>query len=614
MNMKIQLGDGFLGNIIEKVRTKMIPFQLSVLKDEVPGAAPSHAIRNFEIAAGMKQGEFHGMVFQDSDVGKWLEAAAYSLMLKPDSELESEADRIIGIIAAAQGADGYLNTYFTLKEPDMRWKNLRECHEMYVAGHLLEGAVAYYEATGKDEFLNVMRRNIEHISEKFGQGKAEGYPGHPELELALYRLYGATGELRYAELADLFTRRRGQEPNYYLDEYEKIINSGGKPHWGGIDRAGLIYSQSHEPLRMQKRAVGHSVRALYLYAGAADEAIRTGEKELISALDTLWDNVVNKQMYVTGGLGSTKHGEAFAEDYELPNDTVYAETCASIAFVFWAKRMLKLHRRADIADEMERMIYNTILAGASLGHDKYYYVNPLEVIPGISGVSPDYNHALPQRPAWFGCACCPPNMARLLLSLYDYAYECSNDELCIHLYVDGTAQWDGVSVTHTGNYPWDGELSWRIKCDRKIKVALRVPAWSGDGGYRIHELEAGEHELSLSLDMRVRRVYVNPAVRANANCVALMRGALVYCFEGVDNPAPLCALRLPQSAVITAETEPDGILKGMTVLKMRGQRARASAELYAERPPEYETQELKAIPYFAWANRGLSEMRVWINE
>jgi hypothetical protein len=617
--MKTQTGSGFLGSIIEQVRAKMIPFQLAALKDEVAGAEPSRAIRNFEIAAGLKTGEFHGMVFQDSDVGKWIEAAAYSLMLKEDAELENEIDKIIDIIEKAQHADGYLNTYFTLKEPEMRWKNLRECHEMYVAGHLLEGAVAYFEATGKEKFLNVMRRNIEHIYERFGDGKIEGYPGHPELELALYRLFKVTGEQKYAELADLFTNRRGTEPNYYLDEYDKMIKAGEKVHWGDIDREGLIYSQSYEPLREQKRAVGHSVRALYLYAGAADEALRTGDKELISALNTLWDNVVNKQMYITGGLGATRHGEAFAEDYELPNDTAYAETCASIAFCFWAKRMLKLNRKSEIADEMERMIYNTILAGSNLTHDKYYYVNPLEVIPGISGKhNSDYCHALPERPPWFGCACCPPNIARFMLSLYDYAYDFTDDELCIHLYVDGTVEWDGVKVTSTGNYPWGGELCWRIHCDRKIKVYLRIPQWcrgaqcASEDGYQLHELEAGEHEIILSLDMNVRRVYCNPAVRANASCVALMRGPLVYCFEGVDNPAPLCALRLPESAEITTETEEDGALKGMTVLKMQGLKAKITDALYTQSAPEYENYELKAIPYFAWANRGLNEMRVWI--
>jgi hypothetical protein len=606
----------------------MVPFQLSALKDEAQNAAPSHAIENFEIAAGLKTGEFYGMVFQDSDIGKWIEAAAYSLMLQKDEELESEVDRIVDIIALAQQSDGYLNTYFILKEPDMRWKNLRECHEMYVAGHMIEGAVAYYQATGKDKFLNVMRKMADHIYEKFGPGKEEGYDGHQEIELALYRLYSVTGDAKYTELADLLLARRGTEPNYFLEEFEKIKRGGKKVHWGGIDRAGLAYSQSHEPVRKQKRAVGHSVRALYMYSGMTDEAAHTGDPELIKVLDILWDNVVNKQMYITGGLGSTHHGEAFAEDYELPNDTVYAETCASIAFIFWAKRMLKLRRKGEIADEMERALYNTVLAGSNLEQNKYFYVNPLEVIPGVSGHNPGLRHALPERPPWFGCACCPPNLARLLLSLYDYAYDLNGDELNIHLYIDGTVELDGVKITHTGNYPWDGELNWKITCERKIKVALRIPAWGRQGslmipgkeavvskdGYKIIELEPGENNITLSIDMALRRVYTNPVVRENIGCVALMRGPIVYCFEGVDNPEPLCALRLPKDAEISAETETGGILKDMTVLKMPGLKAVSSEALYSKNAPEYTPQELKAIPYFAWNNRGLNEMRVWISE
>jgi len=603
----------------------MVPFQLSTLKDEVPDAAPSHAIENFEIAAGLKSGEFYGMVFQDSDVGKWIEAAAYSLMLKKDGELEKEVDAIVDIIAQAQQPDGYLNTYFIIKEPDMKWRNLRECHEMYVAGHMLEGAVAYYLATGKDKFLNVMRRKADHIYDVFGPGKIEGYDGHQEIELALYRLYAVTGDKKYAELANLLLDRRGTEPNFFLAEFEKLQADGKKTHWGGIRKDGLPYSQSHEPVRRQKRAVGHAVRALYMYSGMADAAIHTGDAELVQAMNTLWENVVNRQMYVTGGLGATVYGEAFAADYDLPNDTVYAETCASIAFIFWAKRMVKLRRKGEIADEMERALYNTVLAGSNLEGNKYYYVNPLEVIPGISGKNPGYRHALPERPAWFGCACCPPNLARLLLSLYDYAYDLDGDELNIHLYIDGTAEWGGVNITHTSNYPWEGELNWKINCDGKIKVALRVPKWSKShslsavpydlrDGYAIFELEAGEHSVQLSLDMNLRRIYANAAVRENANRVALMRGPIAYCFEGIDNPEPLSALRLPRNAEIKVSAETGGILQNMRTLTMTGLKALSSEVLYSETAPELVPQELKAIPYFAWANRGLTEMRVWMNE
>ncbi|MDR2505197.1 MAG: glycoside hydrolase family 127 protein [Oscillospiraceae bacterium] len=615
--------NAFWSSILENVRAKMIPFQLAALKDEIPNAEPSHAIRNFEIAAGVAEGEYHGMVFQDSDVGKWIEAAAYSLTQKSDAKLESEIDYIISVMAKAQLADGYLNTYFILKEPDGRRTNLRECHEMYCAGHLIEGAVAYFDATGKREFLDVMTRFADHIYEEFGPGKKAGYPGHPELELALYKLYHATGEAKYARLADLFIDRRGTEPNYLVSENER---NKGRYHWGGLDS--LEYTQAHKPLREQDRAVGHAVRAMYLYAGAADSALSRNDAELSAALFRLWDNVTKKQMYVTGGFGATRHGEAFAEDYELPNDTVYAETCASVAFVFWARRMLKLKRSGKIADDMERALYNTVLAGSNLNMDRYFYVNPLEALPCISGESPDYKHVLPERPPWFGCACCPPNMARLLLSINDYAYTFADGKLDIHLYVDGTVTRGGTTVTHSGDYPWGGSLNWTIECDSDTDVSVRVPSWSKENtltvdgteanivvndGYAGFRLSKGAHTVNLSIEIKPRRVYANPKVRADSNCAALMTGPLVYCLEGADNPSPLCALRLADDTALHAEVIREGVLDGMTAIKADGKRLNPRDELYTEEPAESTAQTLTFIPYFAWGNRGRTEMRVWIN-
>lgn len=628
MNTQVIKGTGFWGSMLEKIRTQMIPFQLRALKDEVEGAAPSHAIENFEIAAGLKTGTFYGCVFQDSDVGKWIEAASYSLMLKPDKALESEIDRIIDIVGKAQQPDGYLNTYFTVKEPENRWKNLCECHEMYCAGHMIEGAVAYYEATGKDSFLNIMCRMADCIYSVFGPDGTAGYPGHPELELALYRLYGATGNEKYKQLANLFLDRRGTSPNYF--DIEKAARAG-KVYHEFLKEDEHEYAQAHKPLREQTEAVGHAVRALYLYSGAADEALAANDKSMISAMDALWDNVTKKQMYVTGGFGATAHGEAFNGNYELPNDTVYAETCASVAFVFWASRMLKLHLRSGIADEMERALYNTVLAGSNLACDKYFYVNPLEVIPGISGKKNDFKHVLPQRPSWFGCACCPPNMARLLLSLNRYAYTFADDTLQIHLYLDGTVSFPGVSVTHTGNYPWDGALHFDISCEKPLTVMLRVPRWSKstvlavDGkpvdvkaasvcGYVKLPLCAGKHTVDMTLDMSVRRIYANPAVREDTGCVALMRGPVVYCVESVEQEAPLCTLRLPKNAPVTVEAVKDGILSGVCVLKAEALRAQTQDALYTESPAAATPCTITAIPYYTWGNRGEHEMRVWLPE
>lgn len=628
MQSRITIGHQFWGTILEKVRTQMIPFQLRALKDEIPGAEPSHALENFKIAAGEKEGEFYGFVFQDSDVGKWIEAASYSLRLHKDEALEKEIDSIISLIGRAQQPDGYLNTYFTVKEPNMRWQNLRECHEMYSAGHLIEGAVSYYLATGKRQFLDIMIRMADHIYDKFGPGKCEGYPGHPELELALYRLADVTHQEKYKELANLLLDRRGTEPNYFREEMARL---GDKEHFRDLKAFGLSYCQAHKPLREQERAVGHSVRAFYLYAGAADAAAATQDPSLIAALDRLWENVVSKQMYVTGGFGATCHGESFAEDYELPNDLVYAETCASIAFIFWAKRMLRLHRRGRIADEMERALYNTVLSGANLAYDRYFYVNPLEVLPGISGTRTEYRHVLPERPPWFGCACCPPNMARLLLSLYDYAYDFDGHTLGIHLFVDGSVAYDSISVSHSSQYPWDGALQWSIQTEKEITLALRIPGWGQqnelvvDGkvmsiedtqkdGYCYVTLGAGQHTVSLTVKMQIRRNYAHAHVRADAGCVALQRGPIVYCLEEVDNGGALCALRLPRESIPEAIPCTGSALEGMMQLKTKGLRLQPGESLYDSMPPEAIPQDIVAVPYFAWGNRSLGEMRVWIHE
>ncbi len=621
-------GTGFWSSRLHLVKEQMLPLQLRNLKDEQEGAEPSHAVDNLRITAGQKEGVFHGFVFQDSDLAKWLEAAAYSLMIFPDAALEADMDEIIGLIAASQQKDGYFNTYFTLKEPELRWKNLRECHELYVAGHLMEAAVAHHAATGKKTLLDVVCRLADHIDEQFGEGKLRGYPGHPEIELALYRLYETTGEERYARLADFFIDERGQKPFYFEEEIKTLPHT----HWGGIGPDNDVYAQWHQPVREQRDAAGHSVRALYLYAGMADEALRTGDKALLKALDTLWQSAVNKRMYITGGFGATRHGERFMADYELPNDTAYAETCASVAFVFLAKRMLKLKREGAIADEMERALYNCALSGMQLDGSKFYYVNQLESVVGLSGQEVEYEHALPQRVKWFGCACCPPNLARLILSLDEYAYSVSQNTLNIHLYLDGTVTLPLATISHTGNYPWQGDLRWVVTPgeNAQFAVALRIPGWAKEYGLTVNsqpvnaELQDGYavidrawqpgDEIRLMFDMPVRRVYANAAVRADAGQVALMRGPLVYCFEGEDNGGMLHALSISRDAEITAAYCTEGALQGMITLALPGQRDVQTDALYSEKPPAKQEAMLTAIPYFAWANRSLTDMRVWMRE
>jgi len=373
-----KLSDGLFSRYANLLCDTVIPFQEAVLNDRIEGVAPSHAIDNFRNAAellrtGEKTGDFYGMVFQDSDVAKWLEAAAYSLVVRPDAELEARIDELCDLIAAAQEEDGYLNTFFTLKRPDKKFTNLLEAHELYCAGHMMEAAVGLYEATGNRKLLDVMQKNADRLYKQFITDGAEGYPGHPEVELALMRLWRASGNEKYRELAEHFINVRGVDSDFYMKEAQKR-------DWKVWDNnpTDKEYQQSHLPVREQPDAVGHSVRAVYLYTAMADIAAVTGEPALTEACMRLFDSITKRRMYITGGIGSMVYGEAFSKDYDLPNDTVYAETCASIGLIFFASKMLKLKRDGRFADAIERAIYNTVLAGIELDGTKFFYVNPLK--------------------------------------------------------------------------------------------------------------------------------------------------------------------------------------------------------------------------------------------
>lgn len=627
----MKINDSFWTPIQNLIMDVVLPFQADVLEDKIPTAEKSHAVQNFRIAAGEAEGEFYGMVFQDSDVAKWLEAAAYALGIRPDGALEQKADELIALIGRAQEPDGYLNTYFSVKEPSHKWQNLLECHELYCAGHMIEAAVAYYETTGKDTFLNIMRRTADLICNRFGEGKIRGIPGHQEIELALFRLYKATGEKKYLKTAKYFLDERGKEPSYFEEE----LASRDWNHWGTTSE-NREYAQNHAPVREQKQAVGHSVRAVYMYTAMAAVAAENGDSELLSACRTLWDNIVNKRMYITGGIGSTHHLESFTIDYDLPNDTVYAETCASVAMIFFARRMLEIKPVGNYADIMELELYNGVLSGMQLDGKRFFYVNPLEVVPGVSGELPGYKHVLPQRPQWYGCACCPPNVARLLTSLGQYAW--GENENCAynHLYIGGSVDLrlaGGVSIECATSYPWENTIRYKVHLKvskAEFTFAIRIPAWSkefsltvnGDlcqpeikNGYAYitREWNVGD-EIILTLCMKPRRIYANSQVRANAGCVALMRGPLVYCFEECDNGANLSALRLPRSSEIICDNKKFDLVGDVTVLKAEGVRVESCGELYSDIPPENKRAGLSAIPYFAWGNRKSGGMRVWILE
>ena len=627
---KIKINDGFWASKQELVREVVIPYQEKILNDGIPGAEKSHALENFRIAAGLKNGEFYGAVFQDSDVAKWLEGAAYSLAVHPDSELLSRTEAVVDLIEKAQQPDGYLDTYFTIKEPERRWQNLQECHELYCAGHMMEAAVAYYEATGKDRLLKVAERLADHIGSRFGQGKQEGIPGHQEIEIGLMRLYHVTGKEAYQELAQYFIDERGKNPDFFREEKEKR----GWTYFG-MDPGNTGYNQSFAPVREQKSAEGHSVRAVYMYTAMADLAAQTGDESLLRACETLWNNMTQRRMYLTGGIGSTAEWEGFTCDYDLPNDTAYAETCASIGLVFFAKKMLDIHPCNQYADVMERALYNGILSGMQLDGQKFFYVNPLEVNPDISGKLPGYRHVLPVRPGWYACACCPPNVVRLIMSLGRYAWSESEDTVYSHLFLGGSADLEQAYISVESRYPWEGSVAYTVtpkNGKETFTLAVRIPSFVRDvtvllcgkeidrGGleregylYLTRTWEAGD-TVTLTFGLPARRTYCNTRVRANIGRVALMRGPVVYCFEGTDNDGDLQELMLPVNAEIRERMETEGVLKGMVTLAMDGIRVKQRRELYSEERPKEERAVLKAIPYFAWGNRGMNQMRVWIPE
>lgn len=617
---------GFIGRYQKLVTETVIPWQEKILWDEAPDTEKSHAIANFINAGKALRGEdtgdgFYGMVFQDSDVAKWIESASYSLMNNPDPELEAELDKVIGYISDAQDKDGYLNTYFTIKDQDKRWTNLHEAHELYVAGHMIEAACAHFEATGKRTLLDVMLKNTACIYDHFVTKNNPGVPGHPEIELALMKLYRITGDKKTLELCAHFLNKRGQDPELFIREADNRTWSvwGSNPR----DEDDLEYRQCDKPLRELTQATGHAVRAVYLYAGMADYASETEDKELQGACGRLWKNIVERKMYVTGGIGSTVLGEAFTVDYDLPPDTAYAETCASVGLMFFASRMLENELKGEYADVMERAFYNTVLAGMQLDGKRFFYVNPLEVNPGISGVAVTHKHDLPVRPKWYQCACCPPNVARLIESFGKYAYGENESTSFCHMIASGKVEFrNGMTLECETDYPHGMNVKYTVKGNGKL--AVHIPGWSKDfsvavnggpvhpgldNGYIYIDI-SGSSVIEIKLDDKPHFVYASSRIPRAAGMVSLRRGPLVYCFEGVDNGS-VKTLRIdrnyaPVVSSYSAELQAD-------TLSVKAVRENDSEELYSDVPPAVTPCEATAVPYYTWGNRGETEMRVWMN-
>lgn len=633
LNLKdIEITDEFWKGRIDLAKDIIIPYQWDALNDQIPDAAPSHAIKNFEIAAGLSDGEFKGMVFQDSDVAKWLEAASYSLIYHPDKELEQTIDEVIELIGKAQQDDGYLNTYFTVKEPEKRWADISHGHELYCAGHMIEAAVAYYNATSKKSLIDIVCRYVDYIMTIIGpeQGKIQTYPGHPEIELALVRLYEVTQEQRYFELSRYFVEERGNQPSVFLEE--ETLGLGHQDKWFGLD-----YHQAHQPLNEQTTAEGHAVRAVYLYAGIADIVKYTQNKKWKIQLEKLWENVTQKRMYITGGIGSQGHGERFTLDYDLPNNVAYAETCASIGLVFWAQRMLQIEAKNDYADVLEKALYNGVLSGMSLDGKKYFYVNPLEVAPELTDYRHDHVHVESERVGWFGCACCPPNVARLLTSLGNYIYTQKSDTIYHHLYIGNktnfTINKQNIVLQQKTTYPATGEV--RITCftenEVQMTLKLRKPKWSNspslkvngelqevvidNGGYITMERKWRDNDtICLTFDMTPKVISSHPKVRENVGKVAIQRGPIVYCLEEKDNGGQLHSICINPKLPITEEN--DLQILGFPALTGSGVReVNDNDTLYREyREPELKQIKWKAIPYSFWGNRGKGEMAVWLRK
>ncbi|ODT76585.1 MAG: hypothetical protein ABS76_30650 [Pelagibacterium sp. SCN 64-44] len=571
---------------------------------------------------------FTVQVFWDSDVGKWIEAASYALAHRRDADIEAKIEAAIDDLEKAQAPDGYLNCWYLGREPDKRWTNLRDNHEMYNAGHLLEGAIAYYQVTGRRRFLDVMERYLDHIYATFGTGPGQrrGYDGHEEIELALMKLYYLTGERRHLDFATYLINERGRQPPHYFDiEREQREGSGDARQPYVFPN--YEYSQSHKPVREQDKVVGHAVRAMYLYTAMADLAAELGDAALKHACEVLWDDVMDTKMYVTAGLGPSAHNEGFTHDFDLPNQTAYAETCASVALIFWAQRMLHLDLDGKYADILELAMFNGALSGLSRDGEHYFYANPLE------------SDGTPTRWEWHTCPCCTMNVSRLVASVAGYFLSTSQDGIAFHLYggIASDVEIGGVAVglREESNYPWSGDISIHVdpESPARFDLKLRIPGWcdgarvrvngeavdvaAAERGYlTIHRTWAKGDVVTLDLPMPPVRLYAHPRVIMDAGRVALKRGPLVYCLEEADNPGgAVQRLKLPRQAELRAETRSD-LFDGVVTLK-----ADATAldemeftQLYRTVPPVESGATLTAIPYYLWANRGQGSMAVWIPE
>lgn len=642
--MKVNLTDQFFGKYRELIRTEMIPYQWGVLNDEIAvniererndDSIPnekSHCLENFRIAAGQKEGHHYGWVFQDSDVYKWLEAVAYSLRFHPDEKLKGLADSVVDLIGQAQEDDGYLSTYFTIEAPEKKFKRLYESHELYCGGHYIEAACAYYETTGNKKALDIAVKLADYLDGYFGVNKHFGYDGHEEIEIGLMKLYKVTGEKRYMDLADFFLSVRGTDTGFL--ERQRVEDGVENSIILGSAKVDNTYLQDYIPPVEQSTAEGHAVRLVYMCEAMAHLASESGNKKMYDACKRIYRNIVDKRMYITGGIGSTFHYERFTFDYDLPNDTMYCETCASIGLFHFMYRMTECEPKGEYADTMERCLYNTILSGMSLDGKHFFYVNPLESNPDSYVHDPGKSHVKPVRAEWLGCACCPPNLARCLASLENYIYTIKDDTIYVNLYIGSesvisTSKGD-VRINLATDYPFDGKVCFNISCKDAAKLAVRIPAWAEnynikvntkeyDGevndGYVYIDVASGECTAELNLEMKPERWYVNTNVKEDLGKVAIARGPLVYCMEEIDNGPDIFKSVLPVSADLKYEYDAS-LLGGIGTISADGyfENSRNGALYSKTKSVDKKEAKMKYIPYYAWANRGVGRMQVYTRE
>ena len=622
---KVHFKGGFWQSWQDTVRDVTVPTQYMRLEEEKFLEVLDFKSPPGPLARPIQPSGLSMQHFFDSDFGKWIEAASYMLKYKRNADIEAKIDAVVEKLAEGQMPDGYLNSWFVRREPEKRWTNLRDLHEMYSMGHLLEGAVAYFDATGKKQFLDIMLKVVDHIIDTFGteEGKLRGYDAHEEIELALIKLYRLTGDERHLKLSKYFVDERGQQPSYFDEEARK---RGEDPDDYVFHT--YAYSQAHKPVREQTEVEGHAVRATYLFCAMADLAFETADQSLWTSLEALFEHMTSKLLYVTGGIGSSGDNEGFTRDFDLPNETAYAETCAAIALGFWVHRMAQMDLNSKYTDILELVAYNGALSGIARDGEHYFYENVLE------------SHGQHRRWKWHNCPCCPTNIARFIASMGSYIYSSRADTLAVHLYAASEAELalgeETVTIKQDTAYPWDGHIRLEItpSTDNVFTLALRIPGWCEDATLSVNgetiDLEPlmvkgyallrrqwqKSDQVRLHLPMSVTRIYSHPSVSDDFGRVALKRGPVVYCVEETDIGVPPQRLRLCEEAKFDSEFD-DSLLGGATVITAMAQVADVNEkkdQLYSTEKPTFSEMKIKAVPYHLWANREAGAMLVWLQE